>query len=46
VEANRSGISDTKLKAKIDAWVNERREAVRAEKAMKAADGDVMDIDG
>jgi len=39
-------IPDIKLKAKIDAWVNERREAVRVEKAMKAADGDVMDIDG
>ncbi|KAA8910425.1 ubiquitin elongating factor core-domain-containing protein [Sphaerosporella brunnea] len=41
---------DTELKARIDAWVTERKAAVRAEKAAAAAaqagEADSMDIDG
>jgi hypothetical protein len=37
---------DVELKTKIDAWVTERKAAVRAEKAAAAEGGDRMEIDG
>jgi regulator of protease activity HflC (stomatin/prohibitin superfamily) len=45
-------VADVELKTRIDAWVEERRAVVRAEKAAAAAEaaaegeGDSMEIDG
>jgi hypothetical protein len=45
-------VADVELKTRIDAWVEERRAVVRAEKAAAAeaeaaeGEGDSMEIDG